>query len=133
MSVLRSIPQTDFPIGQTIIGPDNIPGNINQYLLIVHQINWPNLGGRAFDYDAQVSLDGGDTWESISAGNVYDTVVPPKFGNPGGQFPIACSPQPQAQGARKLRIVIDFAKALTLSIDVQGNEISNQAQAAKIG
>lgn len=127
MATLRSVPQTIFPIGRTIIGPDNIPGNVDQYVITVHQLAWPNLGDLAFHYDAQASVDGGATWVSMTAGDVYDVMIPAKFGNPANQFPIACDIPGINQGNRQIRIVLDFFKSITFSADVAANAISTAA------
>lgn len=131
MSVLRSVPQTTFPIGRTLIGPDNIPGNVDQYVFTVHQFAWPNLGDLAFHYDAQASVDGGNTWASMTAGDLNDVMVPAKFGNPANQFKIACDIPGLSQGNRQVQIILDFAKSVTLDIQVDANTLPQVNAAAK--
>ncbi len=131
MSVLRNVPQTDYPIGQTIIGPDNVPGNINQYVFTAVQNNWPNAGDRAFNYVIQVSQDGGTTWDAQTADSIDDIIIPPKFGRPGGQFNIVCDIPDKSQGVRKVRCVFDFFKPITMTINVDGNIIIKAASSIK--
>ena len=117
MAVIAVIPQTTIAAGPLKFGPGPVSSAASQFVITVVQVAWPNVGELAFDYVCDVSLDGGATWVNPppAGGNVFDTMVPARFGRPAGQFKIACSIPGVGNANRKIRFSVVFAKSITLS------------------
>jgi hypothetical protein len=119
MATLATLPETPFPIGPQIFGPHNINGAAKQYTLSFVQIGWPGIGGPAFSFSIEVSADGGNTWTVEAARTIDDVNIPSKFGNPANTIRVACSLR--GTGGRRVRLVLQFFKALTISGSLVAN------------
>jgi len=121
MATISTIPQMSLAAGEHDFGPFNVASNVSQYVITLNQISWPNAGDLAFDYSCDVSQDNGQTWATVSSGNVFDNAIPAKFGNPAGQFKIVCDIPGVGNNKRDIRFASIFAKTLTISGTLAAN------------
>jgi hypothetical protein len=123
MSIVFTLAQTAVPVGPRTLGPASVGAGVSQYVMTINQIAWPNAGDLAFTYSCDVSLDGGATWinPAPSSGDIFDSNVPARRGNPANQFKIACDLPGVGNPNRKVRFVANFAKGLTISGTLEAN------------
>ena len=87
--------------------------------MTMKQVGWPLTGGKAFDYQMEVALDG-VTFKNLCSGDVYDLPITLIDGTPTDTFNMTVGPIPGVGlTTRKLRLSWVFAKALTISGTMQ--------------
>ncbi len=118
-TLLVTLPQTAFAAGASgasLVGA--VPAGLQQAALTINQVAWPNTGGTAASFEADVSQDGGATWSFLAAATFNDV---PVLGSNPTQITLTCSIPNPASATRLVRLAYNFAKALTVSGTLVGN------------
>lgn len=119
MAVVGTISQTAVPIGPGSAGPFNVNDAVTQYVITLSMAAWPFAGDKAFDLFADVSFDGGVSWQTTSSTDAWDIATPAHGSLPANTCKFACPILPGT--GRKIRGRWDFKKVLTVSGTIEAN------------
>lgn len=119
MTTLVTLPQTLVPIGPGQIVSPAIDPSVTEYIMHIQQIGWPHADDKAFDFFADIAVDGVN-FEPVCSGDVYDSTVPSRNGSALDSFNISCGPLPgRGTVGRVLRFRWIMAKPLLISGTLQ--------------